>query len=272
MFRTVVVPLDGSPLSEGALVPARTLATRLDVPITLVTTGWGDVTNDSAAYLTRIAEGLGRPGTTTVVVPDRFAAGAIADAVEAAAEPLTCMATHGRTGIGRALLGSTAEEVIRTTARPVLLVGPAAGLECGTDIEELVLTIDGSATSAGVVPLAVEWAKALGLRVSVVTIEETGKAVLEPVPSPGSSASSLDLDGVAAEIRQAGLEVSSERLQGSDVPAAIVSYAEQRAGALVVMATHGRSGLSRTALGSVAMRVVHHASCPVLVARPVAAS
>ena len=65
-----------------------------------------------------------------------------------------------------------------------------------------------------------------------------------------------------------GVVASSEHLEGSDTSKVLATFADGLPAALVIMATHGRSGMSRISLGSVAMRTVHHATHPVLVVRP----
>jgi len=257
MFTTVIVPLDGSTLSEAALAPARAVATRLAVPIRLLTSSWGARAEDGQDYLDRMAADLDLPGTTTVAVADRFAATAITESTLNDVAPLVCMATHGRTGIGRALLGSTAEEVIRSIEHPVLLVGPASAPLPAGGPTELIITIDGSATSASAVDAAAEVAKTVGLTVVVVTVAEAGVA-----DDPGG------VDEVVERFRGAGLEARSEALIGKDPAAAIAAFVRSRPAPLVCMATHGRGGIERTALGSVAMKVVHQVTCPVLVVRP----
>lgn len=260
MFSAVVVPVDGSVLSEAALVPARAVASRLGIPLKVLTSSWGGTTNDSQDYLDRLVAQLDLAGTTAVVVADRFAAGAIATVASAEADPLVCMATHGRTGVGRALLGSTAEEVIRSIDTPVLLVGPKSEPLPDGGATELVVTLDGSDTSAAALALATEVATTVGLEIVAVTVldDHTGGTAEDP----------HGLDAVVAQARAAGLEARSETLAGKDPAVAIATFASSRPAPIICMATHGRGGMQRTALGSVAMKVVHRVTCPVLVVRP----
>ena len=165
MFRTVIVPLDGSPLSETALAPARAVATRLDAPVRLVTSTWGGASGESEDYLAGIAEGMDLPGISGVVVADRFAAGAVTDAARAEADALVVMASHGRSGVGRALLGSTAEAVIGALGGPVMVVGPNAGDLSGWQLGEMVVTVDGSDIAAAAIPVAVQVAAAFSASV-----------------------------------------------------------------------------------------------------------
>jgi len=174
------------------------------------------------------------------------------------------MSSHGRDGLGRAMLGSVAEEVLRGSTRPVLIVGPS--LERGTwqfahwfADGNLLAAIDGSEASEVVVPAAAEWASLLGLRAWVVQVVPT---------SPGADATNAEPPIEAAAVRHAAEAMPDdaqwEVLVGSDVAASLLDYAARLPATLMVIGTHGRTGLARVALGSVAMRVVRQSQCPVL--------
>ena len=77
------------------------------------------------------------------------------------------------------------------------------------------------------------------------------------------------LDEATALFRAEGIPVESESLAGRDPASALVDLATQLPAAMIAMSTHARTGWNRTALGSVAMKVVHDSPCPVLVQRPV---
>lgn len=144
MYHKIIVPLDGSDLAAEALVHARELARRLDLPIHLVrvvdayvlnrigATGlafdYGTVTElveeedqDATAFIDQQVATLRREGLD---VTGAVVHGPVASAIVASAEPddLIVMASHGRTGIQRWFLGSVAEEVLRQATVPVLLI------------------------------------------------------------------------------------------------------------------------------------------------------
>lgn len=265
MLKTIVVPLDGSELSESVLPVVRDLAHRLGAGVTLLTTGWGSTADELQAYLDGRAALLGEGPVATDVVADRFPAPAIVEAVEAAPEGGVVMATHGRSGLGKALLGSVAEDVLKDAHRPVLLLGPKAEPRPDLGDGELVMCFDGSNTSISIVPTAIEWAAALGLTVVVVTVAHGDGTILGSTERVGVDA---EVEGILGRIRGAGVEARHERLQGTDAAKAIVEYGSGVPVALIALATHGRTGMARTALGSVAMKIVHTAVCPVLVVRP----
>lgn len=263
MTSTIVVPLDGSDFSEKALPVADLVARRLGVPLTLLTSGWGSTVDELERYLN--AEATSLSGTaTTVVVPDTFPATAISQTLEGR-DAIVVMATHGRSGIGKAILGSVAEDVLRGTDRPLMLVGPGGDPAAALGGGPLVVSTDGSETSASVVPWAATWAKALGLQVRLVTVT---RADGTPLGTEDAAELEARLASMADALRAEGLEVEVETLTGNDAASALVDLANNLPAGLLAMATHGRTGLARTALGSTAMKVVHDARCPVLVHRP----
>jgi len=265
VLKTIVVPLDGSELSESVLPVARDLAHRLGAGVALLTTGWGSTADELQAYLSGRAEVLGEIPVAIDVVADRFPAPAIVEAVDVAPDGGVVMATHGRSGFGKALLGSVAEDVLKDAHRPVLLLGPKAEPRPGLGDGELVMCFDGSHTSISIVPTAIEWAAALGLTIVVITVAHGDGTVLGSTERIGLD---QEVEGIIGRVRSAGIEVRHERLEGNDAAKAVVGYASAPNVALIALATHGRTGMARTALGSVAMKIVHTAVCPVLVVRP----
>lgn len=265
MLQTILVPLDGSELSESALGVATELARRFDAGLTLMTSGWGSTVADLQHYLDEKGAALDVPTLSTLVQADSFPASAIADAV-ADAEAGIVMATHGRSGLGKALLGSVAEDVLKRTDRPVLLMGPSCDTSAACAGGALIVSSDGGATSATIVPHAIEWASAMDMTVRVVSVT---RADGTPVGGTGTGDLGGRLDEITTRIRDAGLAVQVEQLAArGDAAAALVDLARTLPATMIAMATHGREGLARTALGSTAMKVVHDAPCPVLVHRP----
>ena len=124
MINTIVVPLDGSHLSQAALPIANELAAALDSSIELLASGWGTTVEELIGYLDDQGASLTVPFKSSVV-PDTFPATAIANAVNAPDDAIV-MGTHGRTGFGKVLLGSVAEDVLKRSNNPVLLIGPGA--------------------------------------------------------------------------------------------------------------------------------------------------
>jgi nucleotide-binding universal stress UspA family protein len=271
-MQTVVVPLDGSELSERALGPGLAIARRAGAELRLVACPWEGVPVDVEAYLADHAAGIDLEEVRTVVGHEKPAL-AVLDAVVGAPDPIICMSTHGHTGVGRALLGSVAEEVICTAPCPVLLCGPEARPESlGFTGSHLVVCTDGSDHARAVLPAAVDLARVLELAVSVVEVVSPNELVMEGEEAPPdelAAAAQSHLDELVGWLTAAGVEpCRAEQLHGADPAAAVVHHAARLPAAAIAMATHGRSGLARVVLGSIAMSVVRRSPCPVLVARP----
>ena len=117
----LIVALDGSTRAEAVLPYARAFAA--GAPILLMTTKWGSDAAASREYLEHQADGLDGD-VDVIVIYDREPPEAILVVAEDHPDALVCMTTHGRSGLGEAVLGSVAESVVRGVANPVLLVGP----------------------------------------------------------------------------------------------------------------------------------------------------
>jgi nucleotide-binding universal stress UspA family protein len=159
------------------------------------------------------------------------------------------MATRARTGIAEALLGSVASEVVRRAPNPTLLVGPEVHGGQPALTGPVIACLDGSALAAQGLPLAAAWAGALDRPLEAVTV-----------------ARGTQDDVTGARRAAADHGATWQPLAGG--PAAQVVAGHAPDDGLLVAATHGHSGLGRIAIGSVALRIVHDAPCPVLVVRP----
>ncbi len=270
MSDTVVVPLDGSRRAATALGPARALARRTGATMVLFRVYWDENPNKVQQYLDAEAIRLGDQEVATTKIKGGLVAHTI---LEEAVKPgaVICMATHGRGGIGQTLLGSIAQAVLVESNRPLFLVGPS--VETGAWESEqwlatgnAIVTIDGSEASEAIVPVATEWARQLGLRVWVVQVLEDAAHSADPGKEPG--AESAALRRVAAAIRDGGPEPQWELLRGDPVADTLIDYIDRLPASLIALTTHGRTGLARVALGSVAAKVVRESRCPVLVIRP----
>lgn len=258
----VVVPLDGSSLAETAIPHARAIAA--GGRLTLVTTTWDGDGAKPEEYLEAQAAGMRPDDVDVLVIRDREAPDAILLAAEDRPGSTICMATHGRSGLGEAVLGSVAEAVVRTAVKPVLLVGP--GAIAPNRSLPVVVAVDGPQTAASVAPAAAELADALSVGIRVVEV-----VAPPPLPfSPETDTPGWPTDGAGATDAQAALVAlgkPAERtiLRDVDPAHAILRFVTDLPASFIVMGTHGRRGFARVVLGSVAMRVVHASPCPVLV-------
>jgi nucleotide-binding universal stress UspA family protein len=296
MLETILVPLDGSALAERALPYATRLARAAGGRLVLVrATGARPAAGGTRVAPAAEAEDYLRTARAGLyeLAPDRIGAvvygGDAAEAVLAEVRlrraGLIVMATHGRGGLGRALYGSVADAVLRHAPAPVLLV-PAAcerrwpparppGAEPGPPRRVLV-PLDGSDLAEEALAPAGALAAALGAGLLLA------QAVPFPVVASGSSQEDASdaggpdaevgaawryLEEVAAPLRAAGREVEVRVEAGMVVPT-LARIERELDVEGVAMATHGRSGLARAVLGSVATEVLHRTTAPVLLVRP----
>jgi nucleotide-binding universal stress UspA family protein len=264
----IVVPLDGSVPSQRALPVARTLGAQLGTHVTLVSA----VPPDGVAARRVVLERLAAPDEAVVVcghepVDALRETLAVRRAGVRGAGPVLCMATHARAGAASVVLGSVAEAVVRAGLAPVVLVGPHSAVPVARRAR-LVVCLDGSSVSEAIVPIARSWAHALGVAVHLVAVVDPGVVEGLYVVDGGAPVTERRLEELAAGFTADGLDVTIHVVRAHDAAHAIDGFASALPAPVVALATHGRTGLARVALGSVATAVVRHATYPVLVVRP----
>ena len=197
-------------------------------------------------------------------------------------EPDTIIAisTHGRSGVGRWLVGSVTDKVVRYAAEPVLVVRSRDGevTSAAPRFERVILPMDGSPTSEAAMPDAIAVANALGIGMTLlrsVTPIDYGDAFADYAVSAYEEVTAeIDnevrdyLSAKAELVRGAGVMDVTQHAAGSPAATAILDAEGPEGNNLIVMATHGRAGVGRWVLGSVTDRVVRHSVGPVLVVRP----
>jgi len=191
---------------------------------------------------------------------------------------------HSQTSDGHWTIGRTADKVIRETSKPVLLV--SADARAGTTGAELMsrilVPLDGSRASRDVLPhveaiLQKDWgegASAVWL-VHVIPADHyaAGPVIAKRVPYTKAEADELRgqasryLEEVAVRLRARGRTIETLVTSG-DAAKMIMRTATEVGTNLIAMTTHGYSGFSRLFLGSVAERVLHNATAPLLLVKP----
>jgi nucleotide-binding universal stress UspA family protein len=302
MYQRVLLPLDGSELAEVALAYVKGIANRLGLEVLLLhvaAKGESESLPLHRAYVEQTSERLrremaevqekakGRSATVKGEVVVGYAADEILRYAEEKEVDFIMMATHGRSGIGRWVMGSVADKILRSAALPVLLV--RAGMPKDVAYEAwssptLLVPLDGSEVAELVLPHAEVLASPRdGAAAEVALVRICEPLVLPPVTTPETSVnwgaaaeeymvkskkSARDyLSRVQRGLADVGIKVSLVVLEG-DPATEIIDYASKKKVNLIVMATHGRSGLGRWAYGSVAQKVLHGASSPILLVRP----
>lgn len=299
MYRSLLVPLDGSQFGEHALPLARAIARQtgatlhlvhvhvITVPISVDAIPIFDEALDAQdrareqTYLDDLARRLSTGGAlsiTTAVLDDPIAAALQTYAV-AHDISLVVMTTHGRGAFSRFWLGSIADTLMRCAPMPILLIRPQEtppDLEQTPVIKHILVPLDGSALAERMLPPAT----ALGALTNaaftilhVIAPEAAGYETDWPTawPEAGTltairAAAQTYLDRVAERLGAQSLVVHTAVINGQTAPA-ILEYARDHAIDLIALATHGRSGAARALLGSIADKTVRGATTPVLLYR-----
>ena len=297
MYRQMLIPLDGSSVSEQVLPYARALARKLHLPVELLAVvdvvglaaslpaeDKKDVESliahtwrSSEAFLERIGKTFSGVSATCAVEKGR-PGDVVIEKAAADTGTLIAMATHGRSGIDRWLLGSVAEKVLRGTKNPLLLVRAVNGGQSDGEaiLKSVIVPLDGSALAEKALPHARELAKTMDLELLLLrayTMTQIISTYDDYIPDWNKLEALYKeealryLDQKAPELKDNGLaNVSPIALEGEPAEQ-IIDLAKRTANSLVVICSHGRSGVGRWVLGSVAERVARHCVGPVLLIR-----
>jgi nucleotide-binding universal stress UspA family protein len=259
-FTDVLVPLDGSPAAERAMAPALELVHRTGVRLRVLSRALPDEKETLATYLAGVAD---RHAAVTDVDTQVVERESISDAITEGLGPrtLVCMSSHGRGGVARAVMGSVAEALLRKLDRPALIVGPHV-TDGAKFAGRVVACIDGSHESERTLEPARGWAAALDLPLWLVEVGDPG-----PPPEWATRGDVMESSRVAGLAGRLGGVEGWDVLHDKDPAHALIGMAASATEptALLVMATHGRTGWDRLRLGSVTTATVHAATVPVLV-------
>lgn len=303
MYKHMLVPLDGSELAEVVFPYAGEIAASLKLEqLTLLQVIPPEEENLVAlhkGYIERAAEtvsslcrDLQRTRGAEVCVEKIQSRGVLATGhpaeeilryVEDNDVDLILMATHGRTGIQRWTMGSIADKVLRASNVPVWLIRPGLPQDIVRDhlpTRKILVPLDGSELAASVLPHAEAVAKQSDaglieivlLSVCDPTLPATYYAPATPVNwdeqvKGWKRKDEQYLAKIEKQLRSSGLNVRSKVLIGRPAET-IVEYASENRVSLIVMSTHGRSGPGRWVFGSVAGKVLHEVTTPILLVRP----
>jgi nucleotide-binding universal stress UspA family protein len=269
MYRRILVPLDGSVAAEAALPAAEWLSAASGAPMALLSAAEGEDVADARRYLSGTSARLVNGSEELVVQGDP--AGALVN--EAAAHPLTliAMSAHGWSGSGRHVLGSVASKTAQAARSPVLLI---RGSELPSTV---IVALDGSPMAEVILPHITALAAATGLPIllfRVVSLTVAGFCVDGHAQVPlailqkEESEADAYVRGIAERLREAGAAEVQVRVTLGIPYTDVLEAARHLPGSMLALSAHGRSGLGRWALGSVAERVVLHANTHVLLVHP----
>jgi nucleotide-binding universal stress UspA family protein len=301
LYKRILVPLDGSDMAEQVLPYVRLFAqgtgTRIELlsviepfpeyfakrgPAKTADRVMATIRLEVSQYLENVATPLRMEGlSVSSTVQEGYPASVIVAWAreQQATETLVAMATHGRSGISRWTMGSVTEKVLLATDTPLLVVrstersAPITRARLNT----LVVPLDGSALAEQVLPHAVNLAATLSLSVVLARVTPSPEDYAHYYTHPQEwfdeltrevdAKAAKDLEREASRLREMGASSVETRLLHGDPAQAIVNLAGQLPHSMVAMTTHGRSGINRWKLGSVADRVVTHSGSPVLMVR-----
>ncbi|MGH7527147.1 MAG: universal stress protein [Gemmatimonadales bacterium] len=301
-FRSVLVPLDGSPLAEQAIPLAFEIAraARSRVRLVLVHQSPPPSFDAASARFYRsidlairkagrecLRELVARlrqspaPQVSSVII-DGPAAPARLEYVGDIGADLVAMTTHGHGGLRGTWLGSVADHLIRSLQVPVIVVRAReepGGAVPPPKIREILVPLDGSSLAEAALAPASAIAGLFDAELLLVqVVRPLSAGSMLPVPfAAGYDAEFMALrrkeaqdylDDLAKDLRERGVRAAGNVVVGHKVVETLLDLARQERVDLVAIATHGRSGLQRLVLGSVADKLIRAAEPPVLVVRP----
>lgn len=304
-FHNILVPLDGSELAEKALKPAAQLASSLarragpdDPPVRLVllrvatplTLMAADpvlfdemirmTVDEAQAYLNATAEAIdAAPAIVDTNVVSGSPADAIVHYVEESNTDLIVMSSHGRTGSSRWVYGSVAEKVMHHAPCATAIIRAHVSVEMFEN-RKILVPLDGSELAERALDPAMAIAGTVKSDVLLLRVV-AGREPLPEAVGPAGDEMAAALDEAGAQER-AEAEAYLQRVYASrdnehlffdvqttdgDIADAIVSYADSHNIDLIVISSHGRSGIGRWLHGSVAEKVLRGANCATLIIR-----
>jgi nucleotide-binding universal stress UspA family protein len=294
MFKNILVPLDGSRLAESVLPVTAYLAKALNASVTLFHVIEKDAPkevhgemhlnnpDEATEYLKRITEQAFPPDIKVDyhvhTAEAKDVARSIVEHENEFALDLIIMCTHGRGRALHLLLGSIAQQVISKGKIPVLIIHPDDGETLETfSCDAILLPIDEIAEHGQVLPIAQELAATCHATVHLIMVIQTFGTVSGRWTSttrylPGTTSKLLELSVEDAEeylanqqqqLEKAGLMVSANVLRGD--PANVIVDAAQKLNVdLIILGTHGKSGMDALLTGSVANKVCSQSKVPLL--------
>lgn len=303
MFTRILVPLDGSPLAQSALPYALALASAEDAPVTLLSVvpptqmlpdyyipysaameaAQLAAAGDALDTLARSLRAHGPRVTTAVAVGD--AADQILRYAEENDVDAIVMASHGRGGAFHWAFGSVARRILTGATVPTLVVRAKDApehAETPASLRSILVPLDGSELAEAVLPLVTDLARSIGASVTLARVVPFLGGIYmaspyAPLVVPDTFDQAMEdarttarayLDAAAERLRRAGITVETVERDG-DPASRLLSLMDEEHYDLVVAATHGRTGITRWVMGSVAEHLIEASHTPVLLVRSV---
>jgi nucleotide-binding universal stress UspA family protein len=295
MYTRMLIPLDGSKVAEQVLPYARFLAKALKIPVELlevvdlealrllanpergryIDTLLSEKIETNKSYLEAIAQSF--QGTqVTCFVEKGTPEDMIIERAASDKDTLIVMATHGRSGIQRWVLGSVTDKVLHGSTNHLFLIRANDQAEAGGEapLKKVIVPLDGSPLAETVLPYVVDLAKKMRLEVVFMRSYALPTSTADEYETYSdeliSQIEAEAQDYLAEKVREAkakGLENVSSVVNVGYGAEEIITLARKTPDNFITMCTHGRSGVKRFVLGSVTDRVVRHSGDPVLIIR-----
>jgi nucleotide-binding universal stress UspA family protein len=291
MIRNVLVPLDGSPLSDRAIPLAVRVARFHGARLTLLsvyetrgllpppTMAIAEAAVDTGEHerverrLERIARRIMRAAPVHVghVVRQGVVIDEIVAAVDALGSDLIVMNTHGRGGIARAWLGSVTDGLLRRVHIPVLLQRGAltSGVQGDASLPfaRVLVGLDGSAESEAALEDVIHLLGDSASELSLLHVIAPAPVMLANLQDQTAidQIRAQYLEPLASRWRTTSRSVHVDAISHNSAARALLDHAQHVKADLIVVRTHGRRGVARTILGSVADKIIRVSRVPVLV-------
>lgn len=287
-YRYVLLPLDGSAFALAALPTARALSERFGADLMTISVAADE--REAGRLHRHAVESLGDGDSGAVrarVVIGADPAQAITARAAELGSCLVCLSTRGRGRVAGTVIGSVARAVLQSSTAPMVAVGPEAdrpGALVGRprrrpaswpeplSVRRLVACVDGSSASEAVLPVAAGWARALDMRLAIVTVAEDVVTTHGAGPAPnrfGPPQPTRYVEQLADRWKDVVPGTVGEVvLDPIGVVSGLRAHLAARPAGLVAVATHARAGLDRLRLGAVAADIVRTSTAPALVIAP----
>lgn len=297
VYRSIVVPLDGSEFAEHAMPSAIRIARDYGATLHLVhvhvpmpaahlfevplvaDTFEAEAETRIREYLAKVAKRVEADG---INVTTSYSSGLVVTELRAMLEKkaadLVVMTTHGRGGVARLWIGSTADALMRETTVPMLLLRP--GTDEAVDVappafQRILVALDGSPEAEQVLPHAISVGQAGCTELRLLRVAPPMVPLVYPALHKGNRrGDELEKDaltylgGVTTSLESSGARVTVDAVTNVSAAQAILEYAETENVDLIAMATQGLGGVRRMLIGSVADKVLRGTTRPVLLVRP----
>lgn len=300
-MKRILVPLDGSDFAECALSPAVALAIRHGAEIHLLSVvstvppfpasfadpklfpGWLDQEKARLRGYVEQAAAKIAARSDDLRVEARVSAGRVGETIREVVEEfdidLVVLTTHGRGRFARAWLGSTADELVRSLERPILLLPPTENAFAENQVRHVTVPLDGSEAAEAVLDvLPLVLPASGGVRLTLASVVEEGfpiPAIYLPHAISEESfreerrkSAEAYLATVSQRVENEGVgSLETHVLRAHDAAHGLLRFCKENEVDVLALSTHGRGGVARFVVGSVADKLVRGAGIPVLITR-----